>query len=278
MKNLYKNLFLFFTGMSLAYGMHQDFGDKDSFAHTANNPTGKNTVYYVLDIGELGRLPLELINIIVINFLKSKNNNILTDYAVCKCFDKFIAKNVDFPAFEKWINDIDLKIPFARFIWPYMEKLSICEGNITDRSLKLISQCSSLTSLSLSYCPYITLGLPLLGFLTNLTKLSLAGLTGSVTESGIAHLSNFTNLVCLDLSDIRGITNDCFSNFANLNKLTSLNLAFSSVGNEGVRHLSNLTNLTDLGIFNCTQITEACLPYLSKCTKLKDFRFGTDQL
>jgi len=133
-------------------------------------------------------------------------------------------------------------------------------------------------------------GLQHLSTMTNLTDLSLHGLT-AITDDGLKHLRSLKKLEILDLCGADKITNKGLEVLSTLTNLKTLEFCFAEpdetghrdlhISDLGLQHLSTLTNLTTLYVnFNPfilndddnyeSRFTEKGLQHLSRLTNLKD--------
>ena len=108
-------------------------------------------------------------------------------------------------------------------------------------------------------------GLVHLSNLTNLRELYLS--YTQITGAGLAHLANFTNLRGLSLYRTQ-ITDAGLVHLSNLTNLQVLYLSDTQITGAGLVHLSNLTNLQVLSLSR-TQITDAGLSHLANLTNLR---------
>jgi len=131
-------------------------------------------------------------------------------------------------------------------------------GTFGDTELKQLAvdlANTNLTTLWLGSCEGVTdAGLAHLAELTNLTRLALAG-TG-VTDAGLAHLAGLTNLTMLTLA-ATSVTDAGLAHLAGLTNLTILNLRSTGVTDAGLAHLTGLTNLKTLDLTACDGVTDA---------------------
>ena len=97
-----------------------------------------------------------------------------------------------------------------------------------------------------------------LGELTSLEVLDLGGripVSTQITDKGLWHLRELTNLTHLDLGRWYLITDDGLSHLAGLTKLKTLDLQDTKITDAGLEHLGGLTSLRSLDLYN-TKVTD----------------------
>ena len=138
----------------------------------------------------------------------------------------------------------------------------------TDADLEQLRDMPELETLSLIYCEKITdAGLVHLKNLTNLQYLDL--METQITDTGLVHLKNLTNLQSLGLMKTQ-ITDTGLVHLKDLTNLKDLGLMETQITDAGLVHLKDLTNLQDLDLTGCENITDAGLVHLKNLTNLKD--------
>ncbi len=115
-------------------------------------------------------------------------------------------------------------------------------SNITDATLERIGKLNG-RNLWLEYTSVTDQGLAHLSNVTGLRSLALSGT--AITDEGLSHLAAWEELQQLNLR-ATSITDDQLEHLGRLGNLKSLNLSSTSVTDEGLKHLSGLTNLQGL--------------------------------
>ena len=89
-----------------------------------------------------------------------------------------------------------------------------------------------------------------------------------ITDAGLEHISNLTELIELDIS-YNLITDSGLKHLSNLTKLKNLNISSYRITDAGLKHLSNLTKLKNLNISsNLTVAGFECLLHLENLNVL----------
>ena len=130
-----------------------------------------------------------------------------------------------------------------------------------------------LTHLDLNYAvTFNDTGMASLKGKKTLQRLYLRGT--SITDAGIQNLSELTNLVELDLSDVK-MTDAGLSYLAGLTKLRRLNLQSADVTDAGIDVLKNMPELEELSLYR-TKVSNAGLAKLSGLKSLRsvDLRYS----
>jgi len=117
-------------------------------------------------------------------------------------------------------------------------------------------------------------GLEHLSELTNLESLSLVDT--QVTEESLAHLENLTRLEFLELSG-PNVTDAGMDHLKGLANLEVLLLDDTKVGDAGLEQLRELHNLRVLGLWN-TEVSDAGLRHLAALTSLETLRLGKNRV
>lgn len=127
-----------------------------------------------------------------------------------------------------------------------IRKISICDSQINDSCLDVISTLDKLTYLNLGHTrPINDDGLQKIAQLHNLKLLSL-GHTG-ISDKGLSALTHLPNLRWLDLNGTQ-VSDEGLIHLANLRNLRRLTLHFTAVQGPGLRHLKDLTHLRELTV------------------------------
>lgn len=308
MQNICKNLFLLFVGISLVHGMNQDHADGQFSSRGGNhqikvvkNPIKRGVSYYFSTIGELGRLPLDLLEVIFKKAIQPENGLALTTEPLRKEIEKFIRQRVTQSiTWKAKISDADLFFlnggwqmsnnlvyqlpngnrascilkPLPHFPSLFSNLRETCmQGQLSDRALMTFSLHTNLTSLKLrdyfSFdCPYNGRGLASLSTLTKLKRLALANYLG-LTDQEFSSLSNLVNLTSLKLDTLKNFSGNALEVLSKLVKLNSLSLDdCAGVQEENYVYLSNLTNLTSLEVKNVEDLPDDIISILAKISKL----------
>jgi tetratricopeptide (TPR) repeat protein len=123
-----------------------------------------------------------------------------------------------------------------------------------------------------------------LAHIAGLYHLERLRLSPEITDAGLAHIKDLTNLRELDLEEAL-ITDAGMANLVDLKELEHLDLAFTRVGDRGMAHLQKLQKLRKFELAG-TGITDAALEHLKGLENLRklDVRFtkvteaGVDRL
>lgn len=176
--------------------------------------------------------------------------------------------------------------------WHSLKELLLSWCSITDAGLGYLNHLTSLHSLTLGHCSYITIeGMPYLSALPNLKTLNLTECKG-VTDEGIEAILAIPNLTSLNLSWCE-ITNvsleiivkekklkelnlqgcDALTDYnllKELHELTSLDLSWSSFDDNGMETVCCIESLTKLIIMHCSRIHDGGMRFIPKLSKLKE--------
>jgi len=174
--------------------------------------------------------------------------------------------------------------------------LLLNDTNITDDSLKIVNQVTTLRNLDLRGCKISNAGLANITGLKNLATLKLTG-KGSlctVDDDGMDSLAKLTSLRSLALDSL-WISGDGLQKLspltkleelyiggddnlmddssmevivANFPKLKKLRISKSTVTGEGIATLSKLTTLEELDLGECSQLFDASLQHLAPLKSL----------
>lgn len=138
---------------------------------------------------------------------------------------------------------------------PNLRELDLSCTGMSDAKLAAISNMVGLETLYLN------------NHLTESTKL-----TNSITDAGLTHLRQLSNLRSLILA-ATGITGNGLVHLQSLSKLNLLDINDTGISNEDVRHLQKLTQLKGLGLRN-TLVDEGCLSSLESMPNLEWVSFS----
>lgn len=149
----------------------------------------------------------------------------------------------------------DFHLPGLNF--PALQNLNLSQCNITDITLRFLSECTTLTTLNLSYCRNITgEGLRALTDLTALTSLSLTGCS-QFTDENLSVLTNLTALHTLSVSECPWITDESLIHVGELAQLHNLDLNYCrEISDVGLNALVGLRLIT-LKLVGCPGISDA---------------------
>ncbi|MEC7838930.1 MAG: hypothetical protein VX777_02700 [Chlamydiota bacterium] len=142
--------------------------------------------------------------------------------------------------------------------------------NISNNCLKRLSEnLPELNQLVICSSSITNAGLAHLSQLHLLNSLDLS-FCGSITDTGLEHLSNLTFLELLGLSDCSRITDEGLGHLSKLSLLKSLDLTFCrNITDAGLKHSSKLTSLESLKILYFSRITDTGLEHISELSLLK---------
>jgi tetratricopeptide (TPR) repeat protein len=161
---------------------------------------------------------------------------------------------------------------------------------LTDAGLKGLSRLKGLTSLSLARnstdgCLKELAGLTnlrvlhmglakvtgdSLGDLRSLRKLGDLGLSSTVADDALKHLSQFTKLERVLLNDCKNITDAGLVHLKGMKRLRSLELSgCDAITDAGIRHLTTLKELRRLEVQRCPRITDVSIKSLKALAKLE---------
>ena len=130
----------------------------------------------------------------------------------------------------------------------HLRRLNLWNINITDESLKELTDIKTLEFLDLSYTK---------GIGPNFTR---------ITDAGLKHLKDLRNLKSLNLWQAR-ITDEGLKDLKGLTELTDLNLTATKITDVGLKELKVLKNLSVLALNN-TEITDGGLKEISEISCL----------
>lgn len=169
---------------------------------------------------------------------------------------------------------------------------------ITNNDLRLLTQFTSMTDLSLEDTRITAAGLAHLRLLHKLEWLNLyrcrigdegmkhlaklkslqhlpVGETG-ISDSGLAHVRDLRQLLYLGLRGNK-ITDQGLRQLRRLVRLQGLYLGETQIRDKGLRHLTGLTQLRQLWL-NDTAVTDASIGLLTKFTKLRELHITGTQI
>ena len=121
-----------------------------------------------------------------------------------------------------------------------LPSLRLVETDVTDAGLPELTRLKNLTHLEFTGRLSDT-GLAHLGEMTQLRQLHLQR-TGLVTDAGLKHLKGLTNLESLMLTGCK-VTDAGLEHLKGMTKLEKLDLSETDVSDAGLEHLQGLTNL-----------------------------------
>ena len=135
-----------------------------------------------------------------------------------------------------------------------------------------LSQCDTLSSLSLYGVRLPKTGLQGLGRLKNLTELTIV--ESPVTDADLSEIKQLRKLTRLYLSTPRSaITNAGLKQLRPLKDLIKLDLGYAHITDDGLKELNGFTKLTILSL-NDTPITDAGVRQLAPRKNLIDLNLG----
>jgi len=140
-------------------------------------------------------------------------------------------------------------------------------GDLSDGELALVGRFPRLEELYYvdSHSTVTDAGLAHLDELTQIKELDLSG-TG-ITDAGLVHLKRMAGLQKLDLSGT-GITDAGLVRLKRMARLQELDLSGTRITHAGLAHLSGLTSLQTLSLRK-TEVSEAGVMHLKNLTNLK---------
>ncbi|MFN2284743.1 MAG: hypothetical protein ACK2UQ_10005 [Anaerolineae bacterium] len=159
-----------------------------------------------------------------------------------------------------------------------LAKLSVLElrecKHITGSGLLHLRAAPNLTTLDLAgVSQFNDTGLQAVGLCTGLTKLDLS-LCPRITRQGIVHLRNLFNLTYLDLSRNSQVDDKGVMALCELQRLSTLNLAGTTITDVGLSHIADIPGLLYLDLSYCERVTDRGLSYLRRLKKLAYLNVG----
>ncbi len=148
----------------------------------------------------------------------------------------------------------------------------LCTGsNISDGELKVIGEIKGLKNLDLRGCKVSNKGLAHLVNLSELKALRLSGSSGvtTVDDDGMQYIGKLTNLKAL-LLDFLWISGEGLAQLKELSTLEELYLASTLVGDEDLQQLALFPNLKKLRISKLANVTGAGLAHVKQLEHLID--------
>lgn len=179
-----------------------------------------------------------------------------------------------------------------------LESLTIGYGigyPVTAAGLGHLQNMKNLSRLRMDGCEVSDEGLAIIGGFTKLESLMLE--RGTMTDAGMAHLSDLAQLRWLNLRDCVKIGDTGIAHLRPLVRMTYLKLDGTRITDRGIAHLAPLARLSHLGLSNTaitdagvealgnrpklwqlnldgTKITDASLEHLSTFPELEDIRLS----
>lgn len=139
---------------------------------------------------------------------------------------------------------------------PNLRILNVRKTELNESTFSHLSRLCSLKELNVGNTMISDLSLLLISTSVGLEVLRMGGCS-RVTDQGIAHLKNLSNLQTLDVYCCRGITNTATLSLRELVNLRSLNIGFNNISDEGVEILATaLPGLRELSISGTEVSTE----------------------
>jgi hypothetical protein len=136
-------------------------------------------------------------------------------------------------------------------------------GNkLTDAELPLLLKFPNLRELICEYSQISDAGMETIGQLKQLTWLDLTGGVQGVTNKGMVHLKNLTQLQRLAILG-SGITDEGVASLSELTNLKVIDLTSTNLTDSSLQHFRGLKNLQELYVHN-TRITPSGIAELKK--------------
>jgi len=157
--------------------------------------------------------------------------------------------------------------------------VNFAETSLNDEQLeKLVQAGSSLNNFDLRGCAISDSGLKTLASLTNVRAIRLSGKNGqtTVTDDGLAHLSELKSLKLLALDDL-WIGTPGIAHLIDLASLTELYLAGTLIDDESIALVAKLPNLQKLRLAR-TSVGDTALEALTACGNLQELDLSEDSL
>lgn len=150
---------------------------------------------------------------------------------------------------------------------PHVEAVDLRETQVTDEELgRVVIALPTLRTLSLEYTPISDAGLAHLKQLSNLQNLDLSQVDHPFTDAGIEHLAGMSTLESLDLEGSH-ISDVGVKHLQELHRLRDLWL-FGIFTDTGLQSIEGLTNLTRLWI-SSPNISDVGLKHLAHLSRLE---------
>lgn len=147
--------------------------------------------------------------------------------------------------------------------------LRFFDAKITDKGMANFRDMTDLEDLQLGHSLITDASMPMIG---KMTKLKTLDLRTKVTDEGLVHLQNLTNLTWLCLDD-NEIGDEGMSHVSKLRDLDWLMLENTSVSDQGIEKISALPNLTTLYLSG-TKITDEGIDAIVKLPKLQRLKLN----
>lgn len=146
-----------------------------------------------------------------------------------------------------------------------LHKIDLSNTNITDQSLKVLSQFPQLREITVNYTEITDLGIDYLRDLHGLMRLYVEG-TG-ITDNALASISNFESLKHLDIAYCQNITKSGFVSLTKLEKLERLKISCTAVTPRDVAGFRSLERLTS----EFCEFSDADIEAVCNIDKLRTF-------
>ena len=152
-------------------------------------------------------------------------------------------------------------------------------GPVTDEGMRHLAKMPSLRKLSIDSPLISDRGLGYLGRIKTLEHLTLPQDQHGITDLGLTHLGQLTNLRCLHVSRIHfndpAMNKEYYTDrglqaLANCRLLEELSVGSPGITDTGVDHIAKLTGLKKLTLFGCDHLTDAGLVRLKALQALTD--------
>jgi WD40 repeat protein/serine/threonine protein kinase len=147
-----------------------------------------------------------------------------------------------------------------------LEHLDLDHTKLSHRGIEHLRRLSSLSYLSLNYCPITNAGLADLADLKQLNSLYL--MSADISNDGLRHIANFAELEYLSLA-FNDITDRGLSHLIELGRLEQLYLDGLPISDDGLQHLKTHTNLRILSLHACPRVSDAGLKHLVQLKNLR---------
>ncbi|MBN2129568.1 MAG: hypothetical protein JW741_08725 [Sedimentisphaerales bacterium] len=146
-----------------------------------------------------------------------------------------------------------------------LEKVYLAGTHVGDNELAHLAVLPSLRSLSLGETPTNDPGMVHVGKITSLETLALSA---GITDEGLAHLENLTNLRRLSATN-QGITDDGLAHLADMKQMQYLNLTNAQITDAGLVHLKRMARLKNLWLYG-TRVSERGFAHLEGMHDLEE--------
>ena len=151
---------------------------------------------------------------------------------------------------------------------PNLKTLRLDQANVDDTTIAVVASFPKIEELSLDRCAITDVALESISRNKSIKRIRFPG--SRITNAGLAHLKNMTQLELLDLNDCNQISSEGVVHLKGLTKLRNLSLWGPGITDKAMSSLSGMTNMAAISFRKCS-LTDSGFAALSGMTKLKEF-------